>query len=210
MSEVYLVGGGGHAKIVISLLNQLDYKVAGIFDDNSKLEQVLEVKVIGDIESLFQLLSVSVKPIHLVMAIGNNQHRKNIISQLEGENIFWETIVHPSAIVDVTVAIGVGTVVCAGAIIQAEAKIGRHNIINTAATVDHDCVLSDFIHIAPGVNLAGNVQIQEGTFMGVGSSVIPQVSIGPWSVIGSGATVVEDLEGFATYIGLPAKKLDRL
>lgn len=39
--------------------------------------------------------------------------------------------------------IGVGSQILAGAIIAPEARLDRHCIINTRASVDHECVLED-------------------------------------------------------------------
>ena len=60
------------------------------------------------------------------------------------------------------------TAVFAGVVIQPDACVGRHVIVNTGASVDHDCVISDFAHVAPGVRLAGGVTVAEGVFIGSG------------------------------------------
>ena len=89
-----------------------------------------------------------------------------------------------------------------GAIINADVVIGRHCIINTGASVDHECVIGDYCHIAPHATLCGQVHIDEGTLMGVGSCAIPCVKIGSWCTIGAGATVINKVK-LAPYFLLP-------
>ena len=114
-------------------------------------------------------------------------------------------MVHPTAWVDASVVPGAGTVEFAGAMIQPGTVIGEHVIINTSASVDHDCVLGNFVHIAPGTHLAGNVRIDEGSFMGIGSAAIPGVRIGAWTTVGAGAVVVRELMDKVVAYGVPAK-----
>ena len=80
-----------------------------------------------------------------------------------------------------------------GAIIQSCASIGKHCIINTGASIDHECVIDDYVHIAPHSTLCGNVQIGEGTLIGVGSAIIPGIHIGKWSVVCAGSVITKDL-----------------
>jgi acetyltransferase-like isoleucine patch superfamily enzyme len=77
--------------------------------------------------------------------------------------------------------------------------------VNTGATVDHDCTLESFCHLAPGVHLCGGVCVGEGALLAVGSSAVPNVRIGAWATIGAGAVVVEDLPNEVVAVGLPAK-----
>ena len=115
-----------------------------------------------------------------VLAIGDNATRKRLVD----EGFYTvEAAIHPSAIVAPYVPIGVGTVVMAGVIVQTGARIGRHVILNTGCTIDHDCVLEDYVHIAPGAHLCGNVHVGEGTLVGVGVGIAPNTTIPPWSLV---------------------------
>jgi acetyltransferase-like isoleucine patch superfamily enzyme len=89
--------------------------------------------------------------------------------------------------------------------VQPGTSIGQHVILNTAATVDHDSIVEDFVHIGPGCNLAGNVAVGEGTFFGIGSRAVPGCRVGPWTTVGAGAAVVHDLPANVTAGGVPAK-----
>jgi sugar O-acyltransferase (sialic acid O-acetyltransferase NeuD family) len=196
--NIVVIGAGGHAKVVISTLRTNDCSIGAVFDDDSSLwgTELLGVPVRGPIamadQSEFELG---------IIAIGNNAVRKRIAHRL---NLRWLTVVHSAAWVDPDAKLGTGTVVFAGAVIQPGGVVGEHVIVNTSASVDHDCVVKDFCHIAPGVHLGGNVQVDEGAFLGVGSDVIPGRKVGAWTMVGAGAVVVRDLPERVVAYGVPA------
>ena len=93
----------------------------------------------------------------------------------------------------------------AGSVIQTDARIGSHAIINTSASIDHDCVVGSYAHIAPGAVLTGIITVENGSFIGAGTVVIPGKRIGEWATVGAGATVVRDIPKYCTAVGTPAK-----
>ena len=97
-----------------------------------------------------------------------------------------------------------------GAIIQSCSEIGRHCIINTGASVGHDCKIHDFVHISPHATLCGNVTVGEGTWVGAGTVVIPGVKIGKWSIIGAGSVVIKDIPDQVLAVGNPCKVIKQL
>jgi len=201
--ELVVLGAGGHSKVVISTLLELGFKIKGILDDDQNKwgNEVFGIPIIGPLE-----LIRSGNFTQAIVAIGDNRIRKEIVERFEGF-CEWVTVVHPFSFVHSSVVIGEGTVVFAGVVIQPDVKIGRHSIINTGVTIDHDCKIGDFVHLAPGVNLAGGVNIEEGAFLGVNSSVIPYKNIGKWTVVGAGAVVIQDVPDFTTVVGVPAKPI---
>jgi sugar O-acyltransferase (sialic acid O-acetyltransferase NeuD family) len=199
--RVNVIGAGGHAKVVLSLLRDLGCEVAGVFDDDPATWNCLlaGAPVRGPVEQIAQSPRLPT-----IIAIGDNAVRHSIAARLDLDCF---TAVHPRAHVDRSAVIGVGTVVMAGAIIQPDARLGRHVIVNTVASIDHDCVVDDFAHIAPGARLAGGVHIETGVLFGVGAVSIPGVRIGSWSTVGAGAAVVADIPANRIAKGIPAKPL---
>ncbi len=195
---VYVLGCGGHAKVVVQALLALEYRVAAIFDDNpAKCEQeYCGIRIHGPINRVAEFPRLPA-----MIAVGDNAIRAAIAQRLDLE---WLTAVHPAAFVDPTASLAEGTVVMAGAVVQADAKIGRHVIINTLASVDHDCTLGDFVHVAPGVRLAGGVSVGAGSLLGLGSIVLPERRVGSRVVVGAGAVVTRDVMEGATVVGVPA------
>ena len=139
----------------------------------------------------------------VIVTIGDNGMRKRVAEKLRCK--FAKGIVHPKAVFSHTASIGEGSVVMAGAVVNAGTVIGNHSVINTCASVDHECQIGDYVHIAPGAHLCGLIQVGEGTLIGAGASVIPCVKIGRWCTIGAGAAVVSDVPDGATVVGVPGR-----
>ena len=203
VKEVIVLGAGGHAKVVISTLLELNFQINGVLDDdpNKWNQKVLNIPVLGPIELL-----KSGNFEQGIIAIGDNKTRKEIVEKYNGF-CRWISIIHPFSYVHPSVEIGDGSVIFAGAVIQPEVIIGKYVIINTSASVDHDCKIEDFVHIAPGVHLAGGVSVGEGSLLGVGSSIIPYKRIGGWTIVGAGSVVINDIPDCVTVVGVPARPI---
>lgn len=206
MIPLWIIGSGGHAKVVIDAARAAGrFTIAGVLDDDPARHgtRVLGVDVIDD-TSPGSITRNDVR--HAVIAIGANSARAAIVARL-GDRVAWETIVHPRSYCAESARIGPGSVIMAGAIVQPDCRIGDHVIINTAASIDHDCEIGDFCHLGPGVRLAASVRIGEGALLGVGAGVIPGIAVGPWSIIGAGAAAVTDIPPNVTAVGVPAKPI---
>jgi sugar O-acyltransferase (sialic acid O-acetyltransferase NeuD family) len=203
MAGILIIGAGGHAKVVADALLCQGTSVIGYVDDDPTLvgEDVLGLPVLGLIDGY-----INFKPDGLVMGIGSNTIRRTIVERLgEVATFLWRTVIHPTAIVSKSVQLNPGTVILAGVIVNPDSVIGSHAIINTSATIDHDCDIGDYAHIAPGVHLAGSVSVGSGTLMGISSSVIPYRSVGKWATIGAGAVVINNVPDGVIAKGVPAR-----
>lgn len=196
---VLVVGAGGHAKVVVATLRAAGFRVGGIYDDNPSLHgtQILGAPVVGPLKDLKSCAGAAA-----VIAVGDCRVRSELSGELPLE---WVTVVHPAAWVHESVSLGAGTVVFAQAAVQPASRLGCHVIVNTAATVDHDCTVEDFVHIAPGVHLAGNVTVAEGALLGIGAVAAPGTAIGAWSCVGAGGVVTRNIPAKMVAVGCPAR-----
>lgn len=142
-----------------------------------------------------------------VVAIGDNQARRRVAGITKHS---FTNIIHPSAIVSSFGQMGQGNVLLHRAVVQARSKIGDHVIVNTGAQVDHDCIINDFVHLAPGTILCGNVHVGEGALIGTGAIIIPGKKIGAWSVVGAGAVVINDIPEGVVAVGNPARIISKI
>jgi sugar O-acyltransferase (sialic acid O-acetyltransferase NeuD family) len=194
--NISILGAGGHAKVIIEAAILNGFIIDSIYDDFKKANSYLGLYLIkGPIDANLTVDSF--------IAVGDNKVRKNICSIYNKIN--WVTIIHPSAITSKDVQIEDGTVIMAGVVLQLGAKIGKHCIINTKASIDHDCIIDDFVHISPSVTFCGNVVVGEGTHVGAGATVIPNIKIGKWCVIGAGTVITKDVPDHSLVVGVPGK-----
>lgn len=196
---VHVIGAGGHAKVVIATLQANGIELAAAWDDDPGKfgSAVLGVAVAG---AIADCPSGELA----VLAIGSNRLRQALASRLHQTFV---SVVHPTAFVHESAVLGAGAVVFAGAVIQPGVLIGEHVIVNTGSSVDHDCHIGSFVHVAPGVRLGGAVTVEEGAFMGIGSCAIPASRIGAWAIVGAGSVVVRGVPAGVTAVGCPARSI---
>lgn len=195
--KILLYGLGGHSKVVKSIIEDSNHTIEAFFDDNFNTDLLnSKLKIISPYDFSYKL------DFPLIISVGDNKMRKIISEKITHD---YTKAIHPSALIDKTTKIGIGSVVMHFALIQCDSIIGKHCIINSNASVDHECVIDDFAHIGPNATLCGNVSVGEGTLVGARSIIIPNLKIGKWCVIGAGAVVINDVPDFATVVGNPAR-----
>ena len=203
--KLRIVGAGSHAKVVADCAEQLGYTNIGMLDDIYPTTQTCEHwPVVG---SLAQIAELNDDETHWFVAIGNNAVRAKLQAQLLALGDTVTTLVHPSAVIGGNVSIGTGTLVLANAVVNAYSQIGQGCILNTACSVDHDGDIGDFVHLAPGVRLAGSVCVKQKTFIGIGSCVIQQITIGSEVTVGAGSTVIRDIQDMMRVVGSPTREI---
>lgn len=201
MSEsIVLIGGSGHARVIIDCVRASGGEVFGILDDGLAAgTEVLGVRVLGKTADFEQYIDHP-----FLIAIGNNAIRKRIAEKL---SVRWASVVHPTSVVSPHAVIGEGTVLMPRAVVNAGATVGCHCIINTGAIVEHDNVLEDFVHISPNAALGGTVSVGAGTHIGIGACVRNNISICGSCTVGAGAAVVKNITEPGTYVGVPAGRI---
>ena len=183
--KIILVGGGGHCKSCIDVIEQLgEYEIAGILDIAEKAGSgILDKKVIGIDDDLARLKKEVRYFLITVGQIGSAGLRIRLFNLLDRHNVELPVIVSPHAYVSPHAQLGHGTIVMHGAVINAGAKIGDNCIINSKALVEHDAAVGDHCHISTGAIINGGAVIGGGTFFGSGAVCVQGVSVPPDSFI---------------------------
>lgn len=201
--KLLIIGAGGHGKVCADIaINMGKWKEIAFLDDRLFFKKVMGLNVIGKVSEYHKYAD----EYEIFVGIGDNFARQNILNELKELQIKIPKLIHPSAVIGTEVTVGEGTVIMAGVVINCCTRIGIGGIINTAATIDHDNIIDNFVHISPGAHLAGNVKVGEKTWIGIGGTVKNNITISKNVIIGAGATVIKDLTSTGTYIGLPARR----
>ncbi|OPK07604.1 acetyltransferase [Pseudomonas sp. VI4.1] len=203
MKRLAVLGASGHGKVVADTAQCCGWDQVDFYDDAwPGLTGNGSWPVVGDSAAMYTRLQDYQG---VTVAIGNNSVRHAKLASLIAAAAPVVSLIHPMTFVSQYASIGPGSVVFAGAVVNADAKIGFGAILNTGCSVDHDCVLGDAVHISPGARLAGAVSVGERSWIGIGASVRQLIRIGSDVVAGAGASVVNDVSDGSVVVGVPAK-----
>jgi UDP-perosamine 4-acetyltransferase len=195
MKKIIVIGGGGHAKVLISILKKnAEFEVIGYTDPEDK-GTLLGIPYLGKDEIIPSVMAKE-NVQFAAMGVGSvnvNGYRERVFSNIKSFGIEFPVIVSKDAIVNEEVELGDGTVVFDGAVVNSGSRIGAGVIINTNSTVEHDCVIGDFTHVAPGSTLCGEVNIGRNCMIGAGSTVIQSIKITANSLVRAGSVVVKNI-----------------
>lgn len=194
--QIVIIGAGGHGRVLADIARLNGYGPILFLDDADV------PGIAGKVCDYTRFLGAA----DFFVAIGSNRVRKRISRELRENGAHVVNLIHPRAVIAEDATLGTGIAVMAGAIVNAGAHIGNGVILNTCSSVDHDCVVADYVHISVGAHLAGTVHVGEGTFVCAGAVVINNISICADSVVGAGAVVVRNIVEPGTYLGTPARK----
>jgi len=202
-----VIGGGGHAKVLISILKKAGYRIVG-YTDKTDRGPILGIGYLGD-DTVLGGFAGSSRP-SAVIGIGKidaSPLRLGMQRALHASGFTFPVICSPQAVINEDAVVGAGTVVMDRVVVNSGTVIGEASILNTASIVEHDCRIGDNVHIASGATLAGGVTVGDHCMIGMGCNVIQSISISPGCIIGAGATVVRDISVPGTYVGSPAKQI---
>lgn len=192
---VIIIGAGGHAKVLLDALQLMSCKVIGFVDPAfaKGTQGPGGVPVLGGDEALKDFAVSHVQLVNGIGSVGPTAARSAVYQRGKQAGFSFARVVHPSAVVSPSAIVGEGVQIMAGCVVQSGAEIGANSILNTRASVDHDCRIGETVHIAPGVTLSGNVRVGDRTHIGTGAVVIQGISIGADSLVAAGAVVYRDI-----------------
>jgi sugar O-acyltransferase (sialic acid O-acetyltransferase NeuD family) len=208
MREIVVVGGGGHAKVLISILKKAGYAIEG-YTDNEDHGVILGVPYLGN-DGILRDIVRKTPALNAIIGIGKvdaSPLRLSLQNEIGALGFDFPAICSPHAIINEAVSLGAGTAVLDGVVVNSGTDIGRACILNTRSTVEHDCLIGENVHIAPGVTISGGVTIGDNCMVGIGTNVIQSIRICAGCLIGAGSTVVKDIALPGIYVGNPAKRI---
>ena len=210
MSDVILWGAKGHARVLHEALNSCGLNQVVALVDNRDVEIPLaSLPVLKGMLGLTAWLEMRPElPLpKFAIAIGGRSgaDRLMLLKDLKAMGLMPVTIIHRTAFVAGDAEIGEGSQILAQAAVCTHVRVGRCVIVNTAASIDHDVVLEDGVHIGPGATLAGEIRIKECAFVGAGAVVLPGLTVGRSAMVGAGAVVTRDVLDHSIVAGNPAR-----
>jgi sugar O-acyltransferase (sialic acid O-acetyltransferase NeuD family) len=202
-NRLLIIGAGGHGKVVADIAVKMNkWQSVAFLDSDDSIKTCLGLDVIGKTTDALAFKD----DFDFFVAIGSNATRERIQEKLESGAASVVTLIHPDAVIGTGVKISAGVCVMAGVVINSSTSIGKGCIINTCSSLDHDNVIEDYVHISPGVNLAGRVRVMRNSWIGIGAVVSNNISICSNCIVGAGAVVIKDIIESGTYVGVPAYK----
>jgi sugar O-acyltransferase (sialic acid O-acetyltransferase NeuD family) len=209
-----IVGAGGFGRELVDLVEAINtttpgevYDLIGFVDgDPDERDLVLDMApLLGGDAVLAELPNDT----RYVVAITDVPARVRIDALATSLGLTPATLVHPQASVGRWhVEFGPGTIIGALAAVTTNVRTGRHTHVHYAATIAHDVELGDYVTVSPGAHISGAVRVGARAFIGSGAAVRQGTSIGDDAIIGLGAAVVQDVPAGATFVGVPARRLE--
>ena len=196
MATINIFGASGHAKVIADIIKASGDTVGEVFDDSPE-DKIIDGR---------KVYSPKEKDVEgpMIIAIGSNKIRRLLAERYE---VDYAKALHPNTSISSSVEIGNGSVVMAGVVIEPDTLIGKHCIINTSSSINHECRVGDFVHISPNATLCGGVEVGEGSWIGAGAVVIQGIRIGKNCIVGAGAVVIRDVADGTMVVGNPARRI---
>lgn len=208
MPDIVVIGGGGHAKVLISALQKRGYDILG-YTDNLDRGPVLGTPYLGNDGILRNVIAQNAR-CNAAIGVGKVDGlatREVLQEEIARLGFAFPPIYAPSAIIGESVTVGDGTVVLDGVVVNCGTVIGSICILNTSCTIEHDCNIGQNVHVAPGAIVCGGTSIGSDCMIGAGATVIQSIRICDGCLIGAGTIVTADITSRGTYVGNPVRRI---
>lgn len=213
MDKVIIIGGKGTAVVAAEQIYDAQQKngnkvefLGFAFDDESfggeingfpilsKTYDVYEkYKMYPDVKFIFQLYRAD-----LIV------ERIDLLNSYKIPEDRFCTFIHPSCMIARSAKIGIGTIIMASTIVNANATIGKFCTIQSLVTIGHDSQMGDYNFIATQSTI-GNIRMGNRNFMGINANTNNFIDIGDDCFIGMASNVVKSIPSNTKVYGNPAK-----
>lgn len=204
-SKIVLVGYSGHGLVVAESAKTSRMNLQFYTEKDEVISNPFDLKYLGfESDDAFSDWD---KPYDFILGIGNNSIRKKVAQLILNQNKRLINVIDKSANISEVIIIGQGNFVAKNAVVNVLAKIGDYCILNTSSIVEHECHISNGVHIAPGAILLGNVSVGEQSFIGANAVVKENITIGRNVIIGAGSVVLNDVPDHSKIVGNPGRAI---
>lgn len=202
-----LIGGGGHARVLLAILLQQGKRVLGYTEKTTEKQlPIWSVPCLGEDDILHEYSPDTVHLVNAVGSTGDPSIRRALFERYSSQGYAFPPVISKCSHLSRRVILSRGVQIMAGATVQCGVFLGENSIVNSGAVIDHDCRIAPHVHIAPGAVLSGGVHVGEGAHIGTGASVIQGISVGANALVAAGAVVVDDVLDGAVVMGIPARR----
>ena len=208
-SRLLLLGGGGHGQVLLDIGNRCGLHFDGVLDPQLEIGTLIGPSTVIGSDSLLDTLVPSETNLVLGVGLGIDLENRLLIAlKYEKRGFSFPTVIAKSATISDNSSISSeGVQAFERTVIQVNAVIDSHAVLNTGAIIEHDVKIGRGSFIGPGSILCGGAQIGEFVMVGSGAVILPQIQVGDGSTIGAGAVVVQNVPSRTRVIGVPAKEL---
>jgi len=203
MESIIIIGTGGFAIELAGLLKSAGIEIIGFIGPKSIKK--LPEKWLGE-DDIIETLNSNSK---ILIAIGNPNIRSKLSDKIKLKKLQQKTFIYPNSYVSPEASIATGSIIYPNVTVHSGVVIEKNVLINSNVTIGHETKIGKFTNIGPGASIGGCCDIGNEVFIGIGASTIENIKITDQVIIGAGATVIDNIKSACTYVGVPAKKIEK-
>lgn len=202
--RIIIMGAGREGRIAADDCKTLGLEIAGFLDDTKPCgERINDIPVLGGFDLANDAPMVA--EFGWIVALGNNEIRRELLSNIEERGGAVTTVIHPTCLISSSATIGRGVRIAAYGCVLPNSSIADYALLERYASIGADVTIREAAFIGPGCQIAGGCDIGRCASIGIGASMIERTKVGDHSIVGAGAAVTTDIPSHVLAVGVPAR-----